>query len=725
MILQGQVFQVLLLSSHEQIFEDQVLNPPLTCPSFEKQLKNKLTQKTKMGVGEEGFLIRSFKFFDINNKGALPKEGFQKAIEKIGVTIEAEVRILLIQSFQDVAKLFEMYDIDKDGLIDYHEFAAMVFGHSETQPAPSAKKSEAQAYFCCSKNNRPEVTMDLIRKKVAARGARGILGLGKLFRIMDDNRSGKLDMEEFTKAMKEYKLGLDVSDIQEVFRYFDTDRSGEISYNEFLRAIRGEMNAFRKALVDQAFDRLDIDRSGVVDSSDIKGMYNPSKHPAVIEGRKTEDQILQEFLETFELHHNLRAKQEKDYKVTREEFYEYYNNISASIDNDEYFEVMIRNAWNLSDKPVAYKPQKPWAKDMGRPAATQRTGMESPESPLTRKKKEVQERKEEAKSPFKPYFEEAKASPAISIKARELEGTEMPRPVEAKARFGNTVATDLPKYQNIMLERFRTKLVARGGKGVIGMERQFRIFDMDGSGELSKDEFKKAINDYKLGMDERDVDNLFKMFDKNMDGKISYSEFMDTMVGSMSEFRRNMVERAFDNLDVAGEGAVELESLKKAYNARMHPDVKSGKKTEDEAANEFAITFDAHHNSYGAEGNMVTRDEFVSYYTKISAAVETDSYFDVMMTDTWGLGLRSNIDKLPYAGVSSKIYQVDSKAIWNYDHHKTMFTAEHPLKHPEELRGESRFGRSIYEMSEASKGAGVPSFPRTKSEAEGKKGYYS
>ena len=26
----------------------------------------------------------------------------------------------------------------------------------------------------------------------------------------------------------------------------------------------------------------------------------------------------------------------------------YYNNVSASIDNDDYFELMIRNAWHIS-----------------------------------------------------------------------------------------------------------------------------------------------------------------------------------------------------------------------------------------------------------------------------------------------------------------------------------------------------------------------------------------
>ena len=63
----------------------------VTRNSFEKQLKNKLTQNTKLGVGEEGFLLRCFKFFDVNNTGCLTKEGFQKSIEKVGVIIDPEV----------------------------------------------------------------------------------------------------------------------------------------------------------------------------------------------------------------------------------------------------------------------------------------------------------------------------------------------------------------------------------------------------------------------------------------------------------------------------------------------------------------------------------------------------------------------------------------------------------------------------------------------------------
>jgi len=39
-----------------------------------------------------------------------------------------------------------------------------------------------------------------------ARGARGILGLARIFKIMDDDRSGYLDKSEFNKALKDYRV---------------------------------------------------------------------------------------------------------------------------------------------------------------------------------------------------------------------------------------------------------------------------------------------------------------------------------------------------------------------------------------------------------------------------------------------------------------------------------------------------------------------------------------
>lgn len=65
------------------------------------------------------------------------------------------------------------------------------------------------------------------------------------------------------------------------------------------------MNANRKKYVDMAFNKLDKDGNGFIEVSDLKGIYSGRNHPDVKAGRKSEDEVLAEFLETFEMHKNL------------------------------------------------------------------------------------------------------------------------------------------------------------------------------------------------------------------------------------------------------------------------------------------------------------------------------------------------------------------------------------------------------------------------------------
>ena len=99
---------------------------------------------------------------------------------------------------------------------------------------------------------------------------------------------------------------------------------------------------------------MDKDGNGYIDINDIKGVYSAKTHPDVLNGKKTEEQILLEFLETFETHHSLRNNGAPDHIVTKEEFDEYYNNVSASVDNDQYFELMMNNAWKINEGDRTY-----------------------------------------------------------------------------------------------------------------------------------------------------------------------------------------------------------------------------------------------------------------------------------------------------------------------------------------------------------------------------------
>jgi hypothetical protein len=72
--------------------------------------------------------------------------------------------------------------------------------------------------------------------------------------------------------------------------------------------------------------------------------------------------VLNEFLETFETHHNIMNGTQADGQITLDEFVEYYTNVSSSIDNEEYFNLMMNNSWNLTGDANTYKKhQKAWA----------------------------------------------------------------------------------------------------------------------------------------------------------------------------------------------------------------------------------------------------------------------------------------------------------------------------------------------------------------------------
>lgn len=64
--------------------------------------------------------------------------------------------------------------------------------------------------------------------------------------------------------------------------------------------IQPPMNEMRKQLVDKAFAKLDKTGDGVVTIDDLKGVYNVKQSKEYLNGQKTEDQLLTEFLRKFE-----------------------------------------------------------------------------------------------------------------------------------------------------------------------------------------------------------------------------------------------------------------------------------------------------------------------------------------------------------------------------------------------------------------------------------------
>ena len=173
------------------------------------------------------------------------------------------------------------------------------------------------------------------------RSGNGLRGLKIMFRAIDRDRNNSIDPTEFKYAMRDYGIPISDDEVSAVVKYFDTNKDGKISFDEFIRAVRGDLNQRRQEMVMMAYDVLDKSGDGLVTIEDIMSIYDASFHPDFASGRKTKEEVLREFMQIWETHR-------KDGIVTKEEFIDYYKDVSASIDNDDYFELMIRNAWHIA-----------------------------------------------------------------------------------------------------------------------------------------------------------------------------------------------------------------------------------------------------------------------------------------------------------------------------------------------------------------------------------------
>ncbi|KAF6769011.1 hypothetical protein AHF37_12815 [Paragonimus kellicotti] len=97
-----------------------------------------------------------------------------------------------------------------------------------------------------------------------ARGANGIVGIGRQFRIIDDDGDKKLSFKEFCKGCNDFGANLTKEEITEIFQSIDKDGSGSVDFEEFLKALRPPMNKSRMDIVNRAFVKLDKTKDGVI-----------------------------------------------------------------------------------------------------------------------------------------------------------------------------------------------------------------------------------------------------------------------------------------------------------------------------------------------------------------------------------------------------------------------------------------------------------------------------
>ncbi|XP_066113903.1 calcyphosin-2-like [Saccopteryx bilineata] len=182
---------------------------------------------------------------------------------------------------------------------------------------------------------------DELKEQLHKRGVRILTGLRKYFQQVDKEGNGLLDKADFKQALKVFHLEVSEKHFESSWLILNDSGNGTVDYGEFTRAMIGEMNEYRKSFVRKAFMKLDFNKTGSVSIIDIRKCYCAKKHPQVISGHSTEEEIKLYFLET------LKEVCSKSDEVSYGEFEDYYEGLSIEIVEDEDFVAILRTPWGI------------------------------------------------------------------------------------------------------------------------------------------------------------------------------------------------------------------------------------------------------------------------------------------------------------------------------------------------------------------------------------------
>ena len=205
-----------------------------------------------------------------------------------------------------------------------------------------------------------------LRSIMIQRGYIGIMSMRRTFMLVDENSTKEISFDEFEKIFKTYRYDLSETEINNLFNYFDKEGNGYIKYEEFLNELCNNLNQFRKDILKQVFNKLDEKEKGFITVGIIRHEYNPKGNPLVRQRKRSEDEILAEFLDVLEYHFNLLIEKNEDIDVNElevdfEEFCNFYKNISLCIEDDKYFEIMVLSEWGIQKEGKSLY-QKTWNK---------------------------------------------------------------------------------------------------------------------------------------------------------------------------------------------------------------------------------------------------------------------------------------------------------------------------------------------------------------------------
>ncbi len=590
---------------------------------FEYEIHRKLSLKAKQSTSEMVMLLNNFKFYDVSNSGTVNKDKWIKTFTKIGLSGFSD---------KDLEMLFEIYDPNKKGEIDYKHFTMSLYGMAEPIPTGqiSNQKETVNAntiqeqnnyqpkqrgqqrsqiqfgdedpndkYKYCQQNQYrpPQENQQPQQKQRTPLQPQVNLPPQNEMLCMPPQTPVRNEIKNYFKnLLMQFRKKVNTFDGLTYYTLLSKIKVEENPYTHQI-PISSLMNIFASMKIDitikeqtDFYSLLDLSDFGTITSSEflrlIRGAINDNRRINVVsafanldkekKGNCSIDLIKKSF--NSKAHPDIQLKNSTPNEISNLFNYTFdtycqYKGIGDIIfleDFVEYYEA-ISSCIDNDD-----------------------------------------------------YFND--------IICR-VWGLPMNKVNQPNVNVNQNTSSDLTAAT---LRKLRVILGLRGTKGIFGVLRLLKLFDKNLNGVIMKNDFIQLNNIYRMNLSNEEIDALFLG-----NTSINYDLLVKAITGELSEYRKNLVFKVFSMFNT---NLLDVEMLKRVFDPSRHPDVAANKKNKDEVYGEFIDNIESYLEYKGKSynGRTMSIEEFVEYYTMLSVGIEDDAYFEYMMSNCWGMANNSN-----------------------------------------------------------------------------------
>lgn len=314
--------------------------------------------------------------------------------------------------------------------------------------------------------------MNKIRVPLFEQGMRGVIGLLRQFKILDANGNGTIEFADLVQALSAVGIDLTDLDTRMVFDKFASVETGSLNYWTFLNELTGELSQFRSDRVELAWRRINPTGAQVVSYTDIRKHFNSSRHPAVRKRVQTEDEVIAEFEQVFLTFHKCVNNLDDTALVSKQEFFDFFMLLSATILADSHFNELLVEVWNIDLKQMTSLPSgKNKDHELTNPRASWKYDFHrSHFGELDHKT--FEHNVEEVKRPS-TRAQNSSEMPAAGVKVYAGAGRPQTTASNVSCLGGPKVGNEVAKSGNEDLSSFKDILYSRGARGIVGIRRSF------------------------------------------------------------------------------------------------------------------------------------------------------------------------------------------------------------------------------------------------------------